>query len=251
MDRGLSLFGILGNQRGRKIVVGIIRAIDLIRFHEIDEWKPGKRIEEQGCQRPPVKAHYRKIGRKLKNNNATLPTSITLSANENIGEKENRNSIKVAVINKEIGLVRIDIPEGHLLKIIDGQHRSLALDYTIHDLMKNDRIGKIELENFQLPFVIIFAHDRVDEINLFYEINSTPKKVPTDLALQLLNEMNNNSDVRLSKSERWKLVALNVAMELNKNPNSVWYQNISEGQRKDEIASSTSFVSSLAPLLQI
>ena len=252
LDESLSLFGIMGNQRGRKIVVGIIRAIDLIRFHEIDQWKPGKKIEEQGCQRPPVKTHFHKIGRKLKNNsNATLPTSITLSANENVNKGENRNSIKVTVINEEIGLVRIDIPEDHLLKIVDGQHRVLGLDYAIHDLMKNNRIGKIELENFQLPFAIIFVNDRVDEINLFYEINSTAKKVPTDLALQLLNEMSNNSDIRLSKSERWKLVALNVAMELNKNPDSVWHQNISEGQRNHEIASSTSFVSSLAPLLQI
>ncbi|MGG0741247.1 hypothetical protein, partial [Niallia taxi] len=121
-----------------------------------------------------------------------------------------------------------------------------GLQYAINDLKQSD------LKKFEIPFVLMIVNDRIDEITSFYDINSTPKRVSTDLALQLLNEMKINTNMKLSKTEKWKLVALNVSMALNAKPDSVWYKNISVGQIKDdEIASSTSFVTSLKPVLEI
>lgn len=240
-----TILGFIGDQRGRKVLSGVISAEDLIDVYEIDVWKPGKSIEEQGCQRHPVQSHFRKIGRKLKEQNTWLPTSITLSANVNKGEKENNNSIVIEPTTIS-NAVKITIPSGHKVRVVDGQHRILGLQYAIHDLKQ------IELKKFQIPFVIMIVNDRIDEISSFYDINSTPKRVSTDLALQLLNEMKANTDMKITKTERWKLVALNVAMALNEKPDSVWYKNISVGQLKaDEIASSTSFVTSLRPVLEI
>lgn len=241
------LLGVLATQRNRQVVSGVITAKDLIDIYEIDQWQPGKNIEEQGCQRPPITAHFRKIGRKLKNEEkTTLPTSITLSANLLTKKRENKNSIRLEKAdgaNKR--LVEIVIPEGHKVRVVDGQHRILGLQYAIQDLKQK------ELESFELPFVIMLVEDRIDEIQSFYEINSTSKKVATDLALQLLNEMSQHSDIDLKKPERLKLVALNVAMELNQMPDSVWYKNISVGHQGNEIASSTSFVTSLKPILNM
>ncbi len=240
-----TILGFIGDQRGRKVLSGVISAEDLIDVYEIDVWKPGKSIEEQGCQRHPVQSHFRKIGRKLKEQNTWLPTSITLSANVNKGDKENNNSIVIEQTTIP-NAVEITIPSGNKVRVVDGQHRILGLQYAIHDLKQ------IELKNFQIPFVIMIVNDRIDEISSFYDINSTPKRVSTDLALQLLNEMKANTDMKITKTERWKLVALNVAMALNEKPDSVWYKNISVGQLKaDEIASSTSFVTSLRPVLEI
>lgn len=237
--------GFIGHQHDRKVISGVINVIDLIEIYEIDVWSPGKSIEEQGCQRPPIQSHYRKIGRKLKDQKISLPTSIILSANDNKGKNRNKNSIEIHPINNH-GEVEIVIKKGHKLRVVDGQHRILGLQYAINDLKQAD------LKSFQIPFVIMLVNDRVDEISLFYEINSTPKRVSTDLALQLLNEMKQNKDLKISKTEKWKLVGLNVAMNLSDRKDSVWYQNISIGQaNNDAIASSTSFVTSLKPMLEI
>lgn len=238
-----TLYGFIGDQRGRKVITGVINTEDLINIYEIDVWKPGKPIEEQGCQRHPIPSHYRKIGRKLKEQNSWLPTSITLSAN--INRDQTINSIKLESTSTP-NLVKITVPEGHKVRVVDGQHRILGLEYAIMDLKQ------FELRKFQLPFVMMIVNDRLDEITSFYEINSTPKRVSTDLALQLLNEMKQNKDMKLTKGEKWKLVALNVSMALNEKSDSVWQNNISIGQIKDdEIASSTSFVTSLKPILEI
>lgn len=246
----MKVTAILGHQRGRKILTGVLTAEELFQIYEIDIWEAGKPIETQGCQRPPIKSHYRKIGRKLRDDSkSTLPTSITFSANTHEKELQDGNSIKISKtnINK---VVYVTIPDSSKLKVIDGQHRIRGIEYAIRDL-KMDEMTRDDLRKFEFPFVIMLVEGRVDEIRCFYEINSTPKKVPTDLALQLLNEMNKNSNVDLSKTERWKLVALNAAMYLRNNPDSVWYKNISEGKADGEIATSTSFVTSLKPVLEI
>ncbi|MFJ5772555.1 DGQHR domain-containing protein, partial [Psychrobacillus sp. NPDC093180] len=239
------LYGFIGDQRGRKVITGVIDTEVLISIYEIDVWKPGKPIEEQGCQRHPVQSHFRKIGRKMKEDRSWLPTSITLSANMKNGEKETTNSIKIEKTDIP-NLVKITIPEGHKVRVVDGQHRIKGLEYAITELKQ------FELKKFQLPFVIMIVENRIDEIMAFHDINSTSKRVSTDLALQLLNDMRQNTSMKLTKTEQWKLVALNVAMTLNKKTDSVWYNNISVGQVKDgEIASSTSFVTSLKPILDI
>lgn len=239
------LYGMMVNQRGRSVVTGVISTEELIDIHEIDVWKPGKKIEEQGSQRQPIQSHYRKIGRKLKDTQLWLPTSVTLSANLNSGEKETKNSVRIEQTEFP-PMVKLFIPEGHTLRVVDGQHRIKGLEYAIRDLKQH------HLKDFELPFVLLITENRVDEIETFYDINSTPKRVATDLALQLLNDMNANASVKLTKTEQWKLVALNVSMALNEKPDSVWYQNISVGQSKNgEIASSTSFVSSMRPILEI
>ncbi|MGG2062126.1 MULTISPECIES: DGQHR domain-containing protein [Priestia] len=234
------LFGTLAYQNGRKLITGFIMANDLISIHKLDKWEPGKPVNEQGAQREPIPTHYKKIGKNMKENNGVMPTSILLSTIQGQDEK----IIVEEIINNRV--VKITLKKGAKLKILDGMHRTLASEYAIYTLKAEN------LKDFNFPFVILYARDRVDEILAFFEINSKAKKVATDLALQLLNEINKHSDINLTKTEKWKLIALNVAMKLNEKPESVWFENISVGHSKgDEIASSTSFVTSLKPILEI
>src|SRR5690606_20324017 len=116
------LYGFVGNQRGRKVITGVINTDDLIRLHEIDVWTPGKPIEEQGSQRHPIQSHFRKIGRKMKEGKTWLPTSVTLSANLGSGDEATKNSIRIEDTDIP-NLVKIIIPKGNKVRVVDGQHR--------------------------------------------------------------------------------------------------------------------------------
>ncbi|MFD1548695.1 DGQHR domain-containing protein [Levilactobacillus fuyuanensis] len=259
-----TLYGILGRQRNRYIITGIMSIQDMLDVYDIDVWEPNKPIDEQGSQRKPIPAHYRKIGRQFKKDSFWLPTSITLSSslqldgdvidlNETqdtvISDLDDSKEATVELMNLgklKIPLVRVTLGDNYKLRVVDGQHRIKGIEYAIRDLkIKN-------LEDFELPYVIMLTKNRVDEIQSFYEINSTPKRVATDLALQLLKEMSENSvNSDLNATKRAQLVALNAAMVLNDDPNSVWFQSISVGQTKNSstIASTTSFVTALKPLI--
>lgn len=292
-QQDLRLLGIVGIQNNKKVITGVFTAEEFLETYDIDIWRPGVPIEKQGCQRPPIQAHYRKLARRLKDPNAWLPTSVVMSVNIEEVQELNRIKIVPLKITKEISnalnidqnklnrLVMIIIPKGTKLRLSDGQHRALALNHAIATL------GINRLKQMELPFVLMLVSNRIEEIMAFYEINSTAKKVSTDLSLQLLNELKEHQNRIITKTESWKLVALNVSMALNehKSPvylknelgqyidrdgkplpkkhkkkeriikeykDSVWKNNISIGRTKEgEIASSTSFVMSLKPILDI
>lgn len=233
-----------GTQGNQIIFNGFISAEQLIENTKIDRWKPGKSIEEQGCQRNPIAAHYRKIGRMLRDdNNATLPTSLTLTLNKETA----KFSIEATDIEN---VYYLNILEGDLY-ITDGQHRKMGLEYALNELkLDDDTFNRIK--EMELPFCLILTKNRVEQIKMFYEINSTAKKVPTDLALQLLNEINCNQIIKKNFSQKSKLVALNICNILNSRKSSVWYDNINlTGSDSSKIASTTSFVTSLKPMLNI
>ncbi|MHA8138697.1 DGQHR domain-containing protein [Lactobacillaceae bacterium Scapto_B20] len=248
-------YGVLSKQRNRYIVTGSIKAKDLLRIYTIDEWKPNKPIEEQGSQREPIKAHYRKIGRQFEKNDFWLPTSIVMSESAELLPKNSDNqfartkddSFTIDRVESplDMPIVRVTLKNDHKLRVVDGQHRIKGIEYAINDKHIPG------LNDFELPYVLMITKDRIDEIQSFYEINSTPKKVATDLALQLLNELENQRNGKLSAAELNKLIALNASMDLNSDPDSVWYNGISIGKTKDMnvIASSTSFVGALRKLI--
>lgn len=239
----ITITGVPVVQRKQIFITGSISAKDLLKIYEVDEWKRGRSIETQGCQRPPIKSHYQRIGRQLKDDVRTkLPTSITLSANNN-EENPDKNTVQVEM-NQKLNVMTIRIPSGNKLKIVDGQHRVLGAKYAIEELKAND------IKDFQFAFVLMIANDRLEEIRTFYDINTTSKKVSTDLALQLLNDWNNNTHSKLTKTEKWKLVALNIAITLNDDPKSLWHKCIYMGNSKESgIITSTAFVKSLGFLL--
>lgn len=242
-EKDFVIKGVVGYQRDKMYITGNINIIDLVDAYQIDEWKPNTPIEKQGCQRQPIQSHFRKIGKRAKEKDSFFPASIILSI-----RKEDMNGIILKNDEKNAELISLIIPKEHnkKLSLLDGQHRIKGFEFILKELMKENV--------FQVPFVLVFPKDRVEEITWFYEINSKSKKIVTDLALQLLNEMTKgDTKLKLGKAEHWKLVATNVATTLNSTPDSVWYKSLSIGDNKkgETIASSNQFAQSLKPVLEI
>jgi DGQHR domain-containing protein len=249
--------GQVVRQRGKILFVGSMPVKELLKIYKIDIWKITDPIEKRGIQRSPIPAHFRKIGKSLTNPNVSFPTAVVLSsdlANDSKGSEVFEGitlpkGMRIRTVDTENDLVNIEIDSEQLkLQVVDGQHRIRGIEFALEKgILSPD-------ETFNLPYVLILAQDRYEEIQNFYSINSKAKRVATDLALQLMNEME-ESDPRyhLSLPEKKKVIAVNIANTLNEDGSSVWYGNISQGNisTKDEIISSTSFVTSILPILTI
>jgi DGQHR domain-containing protein len=244
--QGIKLRGIACQQKDKLLITGSISAKELIQIYEVDQWQRGRSVDTQGCQRPPIKSHYMRLARQLKDDTRTvLPTSITLSAteyNEENDATQNHNTVVLTKMKNEI--IEILIPKGNKLKIVDGQHRVLGLKHAVQELNYKG------VENFEIPFVLAIVGSRLEEIKMFYDINTKGKKVRTDLALQLLNQWSTHNISKLQKGEIWRLVGLNVAMALNDDPKSIWYKAIEmANEDREGTIPSSSFTTSLYPVL--
>lgn len=232
------------NQNGKVIYITSLPAKVVIDLHKIDIWKPElseEEIDKQGYQRSPITSHYTKVARYLNDDRgAILPTAILMSARKNITFKKHEKS--------NTGELFLDKSDD--LFIVDGQHRIYGIRHAIEEF------GRKDLENFPLPVVIMGGVDKIDEVKQFFIVNSTQKRVRTDLAERLLKMIASRDPKereRLKMTGRdWKLIAIKIIDELYNDINSVWYQRIkrpNQPPRPESIASEGSFTTSLKPLL--
>jgi DGQHR domain-containing protein len=235
--------GTLCYQHKKLLISATISLKDLLSVYEVDIWKMGRPIEEQGCQREPIQTHYKKLGRQMRDDEELLlPQSLLLSGNIKTGDESDKYSFR---LENDGDVVRVIIPEGHKLRVVDGQHRVKGSEYAITEL------DQIALEdNFNFPIVIMIPDSRSEEIRSFLQINTKGRKVSTDLALHLLNELEKSKDSSLTKADQWQVIALKVAMLLNNDPKSPWHQTIYMGSKGDTgLLTATSFVKSMRPVL--
>lgn len=99
--------------------------------------------------------------------------------------------------------------------------------------------------------------EKVEEIQQFYIVNSTQKKVRTDLAENLLKmiALKNPEEMdKLKKSgQYWKIAALNIIEKLNSDPESVWFNRVkkpNQPSNKELVVSQLSLMNSLKPVLR-
>lgn len=122
----------------------------------------------------------------------------------------------------------------------------------LKDALEN---GSNNIEDFQLPVVILENVSKEDEITQFLQINTTAKKVKTDLASRLLkelyekNEMHKNSII--CKGDKWKMNGIKIADKLFELQNPPWYRRIRlpNAEKEETTISQTSFVESLRPVI--
>ena len=75
------------------------------------------------------------------------------------------------------------------LRVVDGQHRIYALK-----MIKRDNYKRYnEIENLEIPVIVMAGVDEKLEIETFININKTAKKVDTSLALVLRNKINRSA----------------------------------------------------------
>ncbi len=214
-------------QHGRTFYSCVIPADRLSEMYskgiiKADVWRPEHR---QGYQRESVRLRARKFGNYVKSNGIS-PTSILLY------QRDLSNGVVFADGKITIPDMKSDEP---LLYIVDGQHRALGLE---------DGFARGDLDEtlkFDVPAVILLKGDRdpyIEEAEQFVTINSTQKRVRTDLASQQLLKIAEQGgilkgaitdgsiiDVGAPK-EILKLFATHVANMLTDDPSSPLYGKI-------------------------
>lgn len=176
--------------------------------------------DEYGYQRPLDDKHSNKIKNKVLSGNGLFPTSIVLS----IDDKEVKKIISGIEINniQETNIVKLTVPDNTasdpLFRIVDGQHRIAGLAKAAET--------KPELWDYKLNVNILLIPEelRVIELDVFNDINATPKKLKTDLVILARQQyiLLGQKDI-VSKSEMEEYLAIRTAYILNEEiDNSVW-----------------------------
>jgi len=158
---------------GCSIFTGRIRVGDLIGNYKIDYYD--KFANPRGYQRKPDVKRCISFSNFIKTQfkariPLVIPTSILASARCRLTKTPAADGVSIVA----------ELPSGEPLYIVDGQHRTEAFKHAVQIH------GLGELEDFELPIVIIEGMQLKDEISQFLSINTNMRKVKLDLANQLL-----------------------------------------------------------------
>lgn len=239
-------------QNGQILYLTKLDSKTLIGLTKVDDWNPDIKetdtpidqlIKKQGYQRSPIRDHYTKVGKYLATyKDALLPTAILLNSRKQLNFEEEDTSNQIGIL---------DIPEKEALYIVDGQHRIYGIEYAINELNLE------EIKSFPLPVIIIDNAGKEEEVRHFYIVNSTQKKVRTDLAERLLSLLARKDPRVLTelkeKDRAWKLRAVKIADILGNDPESSWHRRIkrpNQASSPETVASEGSFTTSLKPVLK-
>lgn len=206
----------------------------------VDKWDPKRGLsKEQGYQRVPTRTRLLKLARFVEEEkNALFPTTVLLSS---------RERIEFITRDGDVGTIKVKKP----LWIVDGQHRIYGLRLAIGE--KDVK----EWEKYELPVVILDNFDKEYETLQFFVLNTTQKRVSTDLAQRLLRKigLERRSTISFSPGDEWISKALQVVDLLNDTDekDNIWYARIklpNTDRKAVNIINQTSMVSSLKPLLK-
>lgn len=182
---------------GASVYTGRIRVGDLISSYKIDHYD--KVMSPKGYQRLPDKKRCISFALFIKaqyeaNAPLVFPTSILAST---------RKKMRLAALADGVTF-SAELNSGEFLYIVDGQHRTEAFKYAIQNL------GMGELEDFELPIVVIDGMELEDEVNQFLAINTNMKTVKVDLANQLLI----NLGVKVPEKKKIAILATRITNHL-------------------------------------
>ena len=197
-------------------------------------------------QRPPMPVHYRKISAYLmREDNPILPSAIIAAMGKNDFEyNEDTNELKF--LNN--------------IRIVDGQHRIEGFKCLKNGYVKGsaEKYEKLS-HSFDLPMLIMVIDDKdiMIEIDAFINLNSKGKRVKTDLAEALKNQINkvktSDFDKRDNDEELKKEISFDSVRELSKKDESFWSGLIilpdEIGKRKLQPISILTFAKAIYPLV--
>ena len=179
------------------VYAGRIRVGDLISRYKIDHYDKAK--SPKGYQRLPEKKRCISFANFIKAQHDAgaplmFPTSILAST---------RNKMKVTLGADGVTMTA-ELKAGESLYIVDGQHRTEAFKHAVQNL------GLGELEDFELPIVVIEGMELEDEVKQFLAINTNMKTVKVDLANQLLI----NLGVKVPEKKKIAILATKITNHL-------------------------------------
>jgi DGQHR domain-containing protein len=141
----------------------------------------------------------------------------------------------------------LDIPDSLLPLIeVDGQHRIGGLR----------RAVALDPEMSHYPVIVVLTEDlkRLQEAVLFYVINTTQKRVGTDIAQRIIAQELKDESLRkelVEEGKGWMGKATELGDILQEKPNQPWHGRISiPGERSPgAIIRQTTLIQSLKPIL--
>ncbi|MGZ4055304.1 MAG: DGQHR domain-containing protein [Bacteroidia bacterium] len=192
----------------------------VLPFHIIDKYSEVLEYgrNPDGYQRSPNKIHYLKVKSYIttNQNEFKFPSTIILGADKAVLSK--------GLIKKDTCGEFMDYSDLKLtiklFRIVDGQHRIAGLREAMKDIPS--------IKDFLLPVTIIISTEnkKSTELEIFTQINSTAKRISTDLAelakynYQIREKSVNEKDVIMH-------VSIKTAYKLKeKGVNSIWNSGI-------------------------
>jgi DGQHR domain-containing protein len=243
-------------QNGRVFYVAVIPAGTLVDIAKVDAWNPDDPRGMSGYQRAPNMSRKRQIAEYVAGENAIMPAGGLLNARPRDAEGGSSYGelldFSAEWEEGDLAYGQLSIPEtAQPLYIVDMQHRLGGYEYAI------DRQGHDELRDFPLVVTIADGLSLHEEVEQFHLINTTQKKVRTDLARRLLVIQVQDTDRRLALDERgrlWEAKGPVIAAILN-SEEGTWQGKIlppnkSKREQPATVVRETSFVNSLKPILQ-
>ena len=198
--------------------------------------------DEDGYQRKPNKVHYSKIKKYIIENieNFKLPTSIILGIDKDVVLK------MISSDNCGEYLSLDNDSKDEVFRVVDGQHR-------LSGLREAAKI-KSEINDILLNIIILITEENKKsiELEIFNDINSTAKRISTDLST-LAKFKYKIKEENLKFSEINDFIAINTAFNLKElKQNTVWTSGIKfdiHAENTLGIVGVTAFIESIKPIV--
>lgn len=226
-------------QDGVTIYQFVVRAGNLVKegVTQPDAWSPTNR---EGYQREPEPRRFKKIADYLMRSDGwvrILPQAILLNVRAKCRFHPDGSKV----------YGELEIPDSVLpLNEVDGQHRIGGLR----------RAVALNPELADYPVVVVLTENlnRLQEAVMFYVINTTQKRVGTDIAQRIIAQELGDKTLRnalVEEGKEWIGMATEIVDILHNKPDQPWHGRISiPGERTPgAVIRQTTFVQSLKSVL--
>jgi DGQHR domain-containing protein len=221
--KGPNFKDVLSQENDVPYFIGYISAKDLVNHYKIPySSETGKLVKgDTGYQRPPGMARIGSFAKKIVNSKVDFPTVVLLNVRDN------------KLLNHVKGNSLSYMPEIHnKLYVMDGQHRVLALKTAMKKAMDDDDQKTLDMINeIQIPFGLTITESVLNEMVIFYEVNSNAKGVPANVKDQINARRVAEGDSELLKQmeltgDDWKIIANKILEDVSVDYDSVWFKRI-------------------------
>lgn len=262
MSKKLKLPVIIGPKIGdTQLVSGAMPAIILVSNYKID-YRDG--LNKNGYQRNATTSRVRQLSKDIIEKKVEIPTPVLINfrdAKLDILDFEPTKNGKINLFDNDLSfydksanlILDFDsedkLIKDHKFQLIDGQHRTLALEQALK------QEGTEWLQSKLINFTAFIGANFDQELEQFYIINSNSKPVRSDLALELLKHQADRSSIFMdalrAKDQDWKVRGQSLLDEITKH-STLWDSIVVRPNMKpksDVKVPSSSFVISLKSLM--
>lgn len=201
------------------LYIGVMTLSQLREHAKVDMWSPSN---PEGYQRPLVDRRLRELAKYVQEEEGVLPMSVLVGTRptdeprvEPIGFSDNGHRVSSG---------HLQIPDGAVLWVIDGQHRLYGVNYAYER-------GAENLRDYPFPVCVLWDVERFKEMVHFNIINTRQRKMSTDIVDRHLVLRQNAEGIKMMASgargerEFLRATATKVVDQLNDVP-GVWQHQI-------------------------